>query len=343
VQSGLLDLRVLLIEALRVLPRPGAGHLRVQVRDVRRVEPGGVAGRDRGRVRECRSGRGNCEERERRCRRSRAPDPAHAVGPVSSAISWHRDTSNSGDGSIPLRINQLKAIIAKHATGQADPVAADTPLYFSEGGPLQYASDYNKYGWSEAALLAELLGGGVQRMVVSFSAQTNATDWSSTPVYKLSHVFSRLFPTAGNVEEASALLDSPNAVAYRRTDPVTGLHTWIVWAKYLAASSPLPANINPPVNPAPPSPGPDFTVHLPLGTAKAEVISPDWSSTHVDVTGGQLPITLHSEESSPMFIVAEEAGLPGTDVPEAPLSVLLPVVAAGALGLVVQRRRGLRT
>jgi hypothetical protein len=267
-----------------------------------------------------------------------------AAGPYLNAISWHRDTSNSGDGSIPLRINQLKAIIAKHtADKQADdPVAADTPLYFSEGGPLQYASDYNKYGWSEAALLAELLGGGVQRMVVSFSAQTNADDWSSTPVYKLSHAFSRLFPSAGNVEEATAL-DHPDARGYVRTDPVTGLHTWIVWAKYATGSSPLPPNINPPVNPAPPAPGPDFVVHLPIGTAKAEVISPDWSSTQVDVTGGQLPITLHSEESSPMFIVAEQADAPGTDVPETALTALLPLLAVGTIGVVVHRMRGQRT
>jgi hypothetical protein len=247
-----------------------------------------------------------------------------AAGPYLDAISWHRDTSNSGDGSIPLRINQLKAIIAKHAAGQADPVAADTPLYFSEGGPLQYASDYNKYGWSEAALLAELLGGGVQRMVVSFSAQTNAADWSTTPIYKISHVFSRLFPTAGNVEEASALLDSPNAVAYRRTDPTTGLHTWIVWAKYLPAPAPGTTS----------TPGPDFTVHLPIGTSKVELIGPDWSSGQVDVQGGSLPLTMHSEESSPTYVVAEIADpAPPPDVPEAPLAALLPLLAVTAFGI----------
>src|SRR5262249_27149029 len=150
--------------------------------------------------------------------------------------SFHRDTSNSGDGSIPLRVKQIRDIIAKHSSKQAYPSQADAPMYFSEGGPLQYASDYPKYGWSDAQLLVELLASGVSKMVVSLSAQTNDANWPGTPIYKVSHTFERLFPTPGHVKPAtvSQLGGNPDAVGYVRTDPDTGLRTWIVWGKYTA-------------------------------------------------------------------------------------------------------------
>ena len=210
-----------------------------------------------------------------------------AAGPFIDSYSFHRDSSDSGDGSIPLLVDRLTATIAKHNRQQTDPTRANAPLYFSEGGPLQYASDYPKYAWSEAQLLAILLAHGVDRMTISFSTQQNEADFNATPLGKAISVFLRLFPRGGDVVEASKALQHKDGVAYVRTDPRTGLRTWIVWAKYLDTA------------------GPSFVVKVPIRTSKAEVIGSDWSSKVVPVAGGAVPVTLHGDTPSPTVVVAE--------------------------------------
>jgi len=234
-----------------------------------------------------------------------------AGGPYVDCFSWHRDTSDAGDGSIPARIAALKAVIAAHdaAHQSVDPASTSAPLYFSEGGPLQYASAYDKYAWADAALLAELLAGGVRRMVVSLSAQFNDAAWPDAPVGKMARVFERLFPNGDGMREVSAEVDPSGATtAYVRTDPVTGLRTWILWADYATAppgqGPELPVHPNLPVNPNPPAPGADYTVTLPVATATAEVIGTDWTSTIQPATGG-IEVTLHSDTPSPTVVVSE--------------------------------------
>ena len=97
---------------------------------------------------------------------------------------------------------------------------------------------------------------------------------------------------------ADAAVDAARAKTFVRTDPATGLRTYITWAKDLAPGA---------------SPGTPFTATVPVRTAKAEVVAADWvPAATVDAVSGGISVTLTPDDPSPVVIVREIGPLPTT-------------------------------
>jgi hypothetical protein len=122
----------------------------------------------------------------------------------------------------------------------------------------------------------------------------------------------------------SASAEFPDTVtAYRRDEPSSGRRTYVVWAKDGTAAAP----------------GPDIAIRVPVRTTTADVVSStDWVRRTVPAVDGFVTVTSHSDDPSPVVIVAEQGDGPPADVPEAPYAVLLLIAGLGSAALVYRRR-----
>lgn len=216
-------------------------------------------------------------------------------GPFIDELSFHRDTAPVHDSTVPDRITAISQLVAKYATSPSYPTKAGTPLFFSEGGALQYAGNPVKHGRGQAQLMAILLAGGVRRMLMESGSEPNG-DWPNTPMFKAIRAMTTYFPRAGEVVAAHADVDAARVRTYRRTDPATGLRTYILWANDLAPGG---------------SPGPSFDVTVPVRTATAEVVGTDWqAATQVTAAAGAVAAKVFADDPSPVVIVREIGPLP---------------------------------
>jgi hypothetical protein len=216
-------------------------------------------------------------------------------GPFIDSFSFHRDTAPVHDSTVVDRINLLRQTIGKHSTDPAYPTKADAPLFFSEGGALQYASDGVKHARAQAQLMSILLGNGVSRMLMETGSEPNG-DWPNTAMFKAVKAMTTYFPRAGEVVAADGSVDAARAKTFVRTDPATGLRTYITWAKDL-----LPGT----------APGAAFAATVPVRTAQAEVVGADWApAVTMPAVSGGVSVSLVPDDPSPVVIVREIGPLP---------------------------------
>lgn len=215
-------------------------------------------------------------------------------GPFVDAYSFHRNNPNVGNGQVPQRVADLKAVIARYVDASAYPTSAQPRVWYSEGGTLQYSGDPAKFARAQVQLQSQLLGAGVERMVWALGAEPNkpTVPWEQSPMFAAVRAFTTYFPTAGSVQRADGDVDAARVTAYRRTDPVTGLRTWVLWAHDLpdGAARREPFTVTVPARPG--------TVHM-AGSEGGWAIE----SGTVDEAG--VAVTLHAEDVSPVVIVAE--------------------------------------
>jgi hypothetical protein len=254
-----------------------------------------------------------------------------AGGPFIGALSFHKDNVDVENDEVPQRARDVRAALLRHVDEPRYPTDPTTPLWFTEGGALSYNSDYKKLAAAQCQLMALLHGEGVQRMELEAGAAENDADWTHNPVFLCSKAVTTYFPRAGNVTGAAADVgpDADKVVAFRRDDPVTGLRTWMLWAKDLPKGDTS-------------GPGADFTVTVPA-RGEADIVDRAYATTHrTGITDGVV-VTLNRDEPSPVVFVAEGPAAASESsppvVPEVPapaVAVLLAGVAAAAL--LVRRR-----
>jgi hypothetical protein len=210
-----------------------------------------------------------------------------ALGPYIDAISWHYDNVNLSDGSVPARAKLMRDIVTKYSTQKTYPSRADTPLWYSEGSALGYNSDNAKFATAQVQLMAILHGAGVQVMNLEPGTQLNSDTWETTPMYGAQRALITYLPRAGQTVRADNDVDPTRVVTFRRTDPETGLRTWVIWAKNSSTV------------------GADFTVRVPARAGRVDVVRSDtWKAKQLTTTGG-VPVMLHADDPSPVVIVAE--------------------------------------
>lgn len=216
-------------------------------------------------------------------------------GPFVDVYSFHRDTAPVHDSTVVDRIADLRGVIDKYTTSPSYPTRANAPLFFSEGGALQYSSNSVKHGRAQMQLMAILLAEGVERMLMESGPDPNG-DWPNTGMFKAINAMTTYFPRAGEVAAAHEAVDPSRARTYVRTDARTGLRTYILWANDLRPGS---------------SPGIPFEVEVPVRTTTAEVVEADWQPVKtVDTSSGAVRLTLVPDDPSPVFIVRETGALP---------------------------------
>jgi hypothetical protein len=246
-----------------------------------------------------------------------------AMGPFVDAISWHFDNANLSDGSVPGRAAQIRSIVDSYATQPTYPTRAGTPLWYSEGSALGYNTDNAEFATAQVQLMTMLLAAGVQTVNLEAGTQLNDS-WESSPMYGAQRALTRFLPRAGEVSVDSGL--EARVQTYLRVDPASAARTHVLWATDSTTGV-----------------GPDFTVNVPVSTPTALVVSStDWAVRTEQVSGGVVPVTLHSDDPSPVVIVAEQPTEPAPLVPEAPVTALLPLLTVVALGGHVAWRRRLR-
>jgi len=210
-----------------------------------------------------------------------------AMGPYVDAISWHFDNVNLHDGSVPGRAATLRKLVDSYARQRSYPTRAGMPLWFSEGSALAYNTDAANFATAQVQLMTMLLAAGVATMNLEPGTQINDAAWSSTPMYGAQKTLTTFLPRAFEVR-VDRTVDPARVAGYLRTDPRTLNRTRVLWAHGST------------------TPGPEFTVRVPVRTATVTLVSStDWKPHTVFAKGGFITVTLHADDPSPVVLVAE--------------------------------------